>query len=106
MSDNITKRDLSHLVLQKNAAAEAGISRREVALVIDQLFDVLTESVKALHPDQRIEIRGFGTFTVKKREARKARNPKTGEIVNVEARKGVVFKIGSELKEWSRNRGK
>jgi nucleoid DNA-binding protein len=106
MSDTINKADLSQLVFQKKGVVEAGISRKEVALVVDQLFDVLTETVKTLQPDQRIEIRGFGSFGVKERKAKTARNPKTGAAVNVAARKGIVFKIGADLKEWTRSSGK
>ena len=56
-------------------------------------------SISKLSANDRIEFRGFGTFGVKKRKARTARNPKTGEQVNVPARKTVYFKAGRELKE-------
>jgi len=48
---------------------------------------------------ERVEIRSFGNFSIRKREARKARNPKTGELVDVPAKSVPFFKAGKELKE-------
>ena len=53
----------------------------------------------ALISGDRVEIRGFGSFKVKKYEGYQGRNPKTGEIINVEDKKLPFFKVGKELKE-------
>jgi integration host factor subunit beta len=55
--------------------------------------------VEALKRGDRIEIRGFGSFQVKVREARDGRNPKTGEPVHITAKRTPFFKVGKELKE-------
>ena len=54
---------------------------------------------EALQRGERIEIRGFGTFQVKVREAREGRNPKTGEEVHIPAKRTPFFKVGNELKK-------
>ncbi|OGQ07971.1 MAG: integration host factor subunit beta [Deltaproteobacteria bacterium RIFCSPLOWO2_12_FULL_40_28] len=72
------------------------LSRREVEMIIDTIFDQMTH---ALVTGDRIEIRGFGSFEVRVREPRKGRNPKTGSAVYVNTRKVPFFKVGKELKE-------
>jgi integration host factor subunit beta len=59
-------------------------------------FDVIKNS---LAHGERVEIRNFGNFSIRKREARKAQNPKTGELVDVPAKTVPFFKLGKELKE-------
>ncbi|MBW1913415.1 MAG: integration host factor subunit beta [Deltaproteobacteria bacterium] len=54
---------------------------------------------KALINKERIEIRGFGSFKIKHYEGYQGRNPKTGQIINVESKKLPFFKVGKELKE-------
>ncbi len=72
------------------------LSRKEVDLIIDTVFDKMTE---ALSKGDRIEIRGFGSFEVRTRQARQGRNPKTGDKVFVTTRRVPFFKVGKELKE-------
>ena len=55
--------------------------------------------IDSLKVGDRIEIRGFGSFQVKMREAREGRNPKTGEPVHISAKRTPFFKVGKELKE-------
>jgi integration host factor subunit beta len=64
-------------------------------LVVNNIFDSMTE---ALRRGESIEIRGFGSFSVRHYEAREGRNPKTGEQVTVPPRKKPFFKVGKELK--------
>jgi integration host factor subunit beta len=64
--------------------------------VVNTIFDSMA---KALRDGQRIEIRGFGSFQVKVREAREGRNPKTGDPVHISAKRTPFFKVGKELKE-------
>ena len=65
-------------------------------MVVNTIFDSMIE---ALRSGDRIEIRGFGSFQVKIREARDGRNPKTGEPVHITAKRTPFFKVGKELKE-------
>src|SRR6185369_9139061 len=69
--------------------------RREVEALVNSVFASLAE---ALARGERIEIRGFGSFIVKRRNAREGLNPKTGEAVSVAAKRVPFFKAGKELK--------
>lgn len=69
---------------------------RDVELAVNVLLDSMTES---LTRGQRIEIRGFGSFTVTERAARIGRNPRSGEQVHVPAKRVPHFKAGKELRE-------
>jgi nucleoid DNA-binding protein len=64
--------------------------------VVQGVFD---EIIDALATEGRIELRGFGVFEVKKRKARKARNPHTGQAVSVPEKRTVSFKAGQEMQE-------
>ena len=72
------------------------ISKSETATIVDQLLNAIS---RALSEGKHIEIRGFGTFRVKDRKSRIARNPRTGEAVPVPPRKVPVFKVSKELKD-------
>ncbi len=86
----MTKADLVEIVADKT-----GLTRTDVAVTIDSM---LTAIRKALEEGKNIEIRGFGTFKVKARKARKARNPRTGEVVPVPDRNVPVFKPSNDFK--------
>ena len=64
--------------------------------MVNTIFDSMVEALKR---GDRIEIRGFGSFQVKLREAREGRNPKTGAPVHISAKRTPFFKVGKELKE-------
>ena len=72
------------------------IPRKAAELAVNTIFDTMTD---ALSKSEGIEIRGFGTFKVKDRKARIARNPRTGDSVPVPPRKVPVFKVSKELKD-------
>ena len=72
------------------------ISKRDTEVVVNTIFDSMVEALKR---GDRIEIRGFGSFQVKLREAREGRNPKTGAPVHISAKRTPFFKVGKELKE-------
>ena len=82
----MTKADL---VEQVADAIGPGITRKDCALVVDGFLNAVKQ---ALAQGNGIEIRGFGTFKVRQRKARMARNPRTGEAVSVPARTSPVFK--------------
>lgn len=88
----VTKRDLVDLVASKNGS----INKTDVLAIVQSFLDVVSES---LANGERIELRDFGVFTPRDRAARKARNPKTGAVVDVPATKTVAFKLGKEFKQ-------
>ena len=75
---------------------KAAISKKDAAEVVDTFFDEIMET---LVKGERVEIRGFGSFTVKNYKPYVGRNPKTGEQINVSSKKLPFFKVGKELKE-------
>ena len=80
----------------EDIAAKTGLTKKEIAEAVDQFLKTVTE---VLAEGKHLEIRGFGTFKVKQRKARIARNPRTGEPAPVPERKVPVFKVSKELKE-------
>ncbi len=87
----MTKADLINIIAEK-----ANITRVKAETVVNTIFDSMIE---ALMKDDRIEIRGFGSFTNKAYDAYQGRNPRTGEVINVPEKKLPFFKVGKELKE-------
>ena len=80
-----------------NKLAEKTRMNQKVAKVV---VDTITESIKkAIVSGERVEIRGFGSFSVRQYKPYKGRNPKNGEVVEVPAKKLPYFKVGKELKE-------
>lgn len=77
-------------------AKKENLTEKESQAIIDLVFDGFTET---LRKGGRIEIRGFGSFSVRKYGAYQGRNPKTGEPINVKEKKEAFFKVGKELKE-------
>jgi integration host factor subunit beta len=69
--------------------------QRDVENIVGAILD---EIVKALANGDRVELRGFGAFSVKKRSARRGRNPRTGEEVTVDEKAVPVFKTGKEMR--------
>ncbi len=76
-------------------AAKADISKKAANVALNTFVDSVTSALKK---GDRVSLVGFGTFSVAKRKARIARNPRTGEKINVPARKAPKFKAGRELK--------
>ncbi|MFC1828784.1 HU family DNA-binding protein [Thermodesulfobacteriota bacterium] len=74
---------------------EAVLSKKDAERVIDTFFGSITE---ALTNDERVEIRGFGSFVVKQYKPYTGRNPKTGVQISVPSKKLPFFKVGKELK--------
>jgi len=72
------------------------LSKKHAEIVVNTVFDSIIE---ALGSDEKIELRGFGSFRIRRRQSRVGRNPKTGERVEVPAKRIPYFKPGKELKE-------
>ncbi len=80
----------------KSISDEIGLTQLKTKEIVQKTFDAIIETLVA---DHRIELRNFGVFEVKKRAARKARNPRTGERVDVAEKWVVTFKPGKEMEE-------
>ena len=83
--------ELVQLLVQDNP----GLSVREVEKIVSVFFD---EIVGRLTEDGRVELRGFGAFSTRARDARTGRNPRTGETVEVDAKRVPYFKPGKEMR--------
>ena len=77
-------------------AEKAGVSKKQADRCLKAFIEVITE---ALQKGEKIALPGFGIFQVKERSERKGRNPRTGEIITIPARKVVVFKPAKQLRE-------
>ena len=82
--------------LIKYVSEKVGITHEVAELAVKTIFDSMTET---LARNEGIEIRGFGSFKVRNYKARKGRNPKTGQIIDVPPKKRPFLKVGKELKE-------
>ena len=80
----------------KTISDEIGLTQLKTKEIVQKTFDAIVET---LVEDRRIELRNFGVFEVKRRAARKARNPRTGEKVFVPEKFVVTFKPGKEMEE-------
>ena len=83
-------------LIQRLAERNPHLFLRDVEKIVETIFDEITQ---ALADGDRVELRGFGAFSVKHRDARIGRNPRTGEAVQVEAKRLPFFKTGKELRE-------
>ncbi|MDD2557811.1 MAG: integration host factor subunit beta [Desulfuromonadaceae bacterium] len=83
-------------LIEQLAETNAYLSKKESEVVVNTIFDSITT---ALAEGDRVEIRGFGSFSVRERETRQARNPKSGEIIQIPAKKAPFFKTGKELRQ-------
>jgi len=73
---------------------EAGITKTQANTALDSFVDAVTKTLKK---GDKVTLVGFGTFSVTKRAARNGRNPQTGEVIKIKARKVARFKAGKEL---------
>ncbi len=83
-------------LVQKLCQDFPDLTQREVESVVSAVFDSITDQ---LAHGGRVELRGFGAFSTRKRDARVGRNPRTGESVQVDAKRVPYFKPGKEMRE-------
>ncbi len=83
-------------LIEKLSDGHELLNKKEAETVINLIFGGIGD---ALSQGSRVEIRGFGSFSVREREAREARNPKSGELVKIPSRRTPFFKTGKELRE-------
>lgn len=88
----MTKSELIDKVLQNHNI----LNQKSSEFLVNTVFSSIEE---ALIAGDKVEIRGFGSFTIRERSGREARNPKTGELVTITSKRTPFFKTGKELKE-------
>jgi integration host factor subunit beta len=82
--------------LIETVASRAKLTNAQADKIINTIFDAMTDALVA---GDRIEIRGFGSFEIRDYDGYTGRNPKTGELTEVQPKKSPFFKVGKELKE-------
>ncbi|MDF7775197.1 integration host factor subunit beta [Sphingomonas sp. AOB5] len=82
-------------LVQALVSENPGLSIREVEKIVSVFFDEISDR---LSQDGRVELRGFGAFSTRARDARTGRNPRTGETVDVDAKRVPYFKPGKEMR--------
>jgi integration host factor subunit beta len=94
-NNKLTKAEIVETLIEKT-----GFDKKEILLIVDTIFE---EIRAALSEDKIVELRGFGTFEIRTRKGRsKARNPRTGELIQVHDHGVTIFRAGKELKESAR----
>lgn len=83
-------------LIQKISEENPHLFQRDVERIVNTIFE---EVINAMARGDRVELRGFGAFSVKKRDSRQGRNPRTGESVSVEEKHVPFFKTGKLLRE-------
>ena len=82
--------------LVNEVSNDLSLHKREVSIALDTMLKTMEDALKE---ERRIELRGFGSFAVRKRKARCTKNPKTGKIMNIPERKTIHFTMSKSLKE-------
>jgi len=82
-------------LIQKLSDANPDLAARDVEAIVATFFDEISNR---LAEDGRVELRGFGAFSTRPRDARTGRNPRTGEVVAVDAKRVPYFKPGKEMR--------
>jgi DNA-binding protein HU-beta len=80
--------------LVEQVAAKTELKKSEAEVAVDSILAVITEALRA---NERVDLRGFGSFVVKDRKERQGRNPRTGEAITIAAKRDASFKPGKEL---------
>jgi integration host factor subunit beta len=83
-------------LIARLAAQNPSLYHRDIERLVNTVFDKITEALVA---GDRVELRGFGAFSLRDREGRTGRNPRTGEAVSVNAKRMPFFKMGKGMRE-------
>jgi integration host factor subunit beta len=89
--------------LVEKVAEKIGLTKKQTELVVNSVLESITNS---LSKGNKVELRGFGSFRVRRRNSREGRNPKSGEKVQVPPKLVPFFKAGKELREMANNKKK
>ena len=92
----MTEGSLTKAALVEELADATCLTKKRAAIIVDTVFGNIAA---ALHHGEKVELRGFGSFRLRRREPRRGRNPKTGDRVDVPPKRVPYFKPGKELKE-------
>ena len=87
---------MTKAALVEEVARVTDLTKKDAEVIVETMFQCITE---ALRRGEKIELRGFGSFRLRRREPRKGRNPKTGDRVDVPPKQVPYFKPGKDLKE-------
>jgi integration host factor subunit beta len=93
---HMTNGSMTKAELVEEVSRVSDLTKKHSEVIVDTVFKSI---IDALHRGEKIELRGFGSFRLRRREPRKGRNPKTGDKVDVPPKKVPYFKPGKELKE-------
>ena len=91
----MTDGGLTKAAIIEAVAHTAGLSKRRAEIVVDTVFGGIVET---LHRGEKVELRGFGSFRLRRREPHRGRNPRTGDRVEVPSRRVAYFTPGKDLK--------
>jgi len=91
-----TSGSMTKAELVEEVSRVSDLTKKHAEVIVDTVFKSI---IDALHRGEKIELRGFGSFRLRKRESRKGRNPKTGDKVDVPPKRVPYFKPGKELKD-------
>ena len=92
----MTEGTLTKAALVQQVADDADLTRKRAEVIVETVFGSIAE---ALRRGEKVEVRGFGSFRLRRRAPRRGRNPKTGDRVDVSSKHVAYFKPGKELKE-------
>jgi len=95
-SNQLNSNRMTKQQLIEKAAAKTELKKAEVEVAVDSVLELIAE---ALRSNERVDIRGFGSFVVKDRKERQGRNPRTGETITIPAKRDASFRPGKELTE-------
>ncbi|MCY4514308.1 MAG: integration host factor subunit beta [Candidatus Tectomicrobia bacterium] len=87
---------MTKIQLTERVADKVHLTKRQAAAIVEIVFGCISEALKE---GDKVELRGFGSFRTRRRVARNGRNPRTGEAVEVPAKKAPFFRAGKELRE-------
>ena len=92
----MTNGSMTKAELVEEVSRVSDLTKKHSEVIVDTVFKSI---IDALHRGEKIELRGFGSFRLRRREPRKGRNPKTGDSVSVPEKRVPFFKVGKRLRE-------
>ena len=95
-NDDVARGGMTKAELVEEVSEKTGLPKKQAEIVVNTVFESIVETLKT---GEKIELRGFGSFRIRQRDSRMGRNPKTGEKVDVPAKRIPYFKPGKELRE-------
>jgi integration host factor subunit beta len=96
VEDDEVRGGMTKAELVEEVSEKTGLPKKQAEIVVNTVFESIVETLKT---GEKIELRGFGSFRIRQRDSRMGRNPKTGEKVDVPAKRIPYFKPGKELRE-------